>query len=722
MIKVESDALKSLKKIKENENSFQRGTLYVTKLDIKNKIKKEFTVKDKNSSLLSSSEKIRNFNIGNSIIKGGTEFYKKLIVDIKKSEKEKYEKYKKLIKKEQGFGDENEKNSFKSNKKKSKAMMWTKLALLGVAIGAGIYFIKEIYDYITKSQTFLNIKDQLKKLKPISLFFSNNSSKIIDGITSSFYVKTNGGDEISISNKRRSENPVKRSAKDFDIIMKDEVLGQNGGAFRNFLNSYDPKNSPIGYFISQPLFYFFDKLRLYLIKSFSELNMGRWRDVYQMGIWFINDKIQKLATEPILNPFAHLNLKTQDRKENIKIKAKEKIEEIYKSLNLNTYGTIRKKILLVNEDGGEKVILTISNPEDVIKKFESKIDSNDILKLRRTLKNIQEENIKVEFYSEGLSDTKIRLVVIDKNGNKKSLPPELTSMFGMYVSHVGHQFYGDKGGKDAKKELLNVIQQQVDIFVSELKAQFKESESIYGDMLAQKMYTEHFLKPNDIALQLLDSTFEYDINDVNSSFIESEIYFNKSKSSKEKMDLIIQSYFTKENNFFLRYISKLEKTIENEFGKFASYINFFDIDFSPFQYSSSHIDDKHEVLKTSIKNFYGDRDLLITDSSLSEETLKMSYENISNNIRIFSNLRNEYRLSKRERLRKIKDNFKLKLLELIDLMASHGVINYRIHKEKVLYSGDDLNGYEYSLIAQENKEEEIKLIKFDEMKNEINSL
>ena len=693
MSKIKKETTSTLKKIAKSEKSLNYAYFHITKADIRKKIKEEIEKKDGEKDFkphLSSAEKKRVFNIGNSLIKGGTEYYEKLIKNIKKSEKKKLAE----ISKRENALKEKEKEK-KNNVKKNKAAMAIKLGLLGIALGTTVYFFKEIYDYIIKSPTFLKIEKFLEKLKPTGLRFNIGSTKKIDGITSSFSLKTVGGEEISISDKKRETNPVENAAKTFDVIMTDEVLGKNGGGFNKFLNSVESTFSPVGYFISHPFFYFVGKLKKYLYNSlYSPALLARgWKEFYQFSLGDTLAKAKQFVETPIVNRYSQLQLKSQDIFERKRIELGKKInDKLIEAKHFKDDGNHKK--LKVND----YYSVSLFNSNIILDNIIKNINPNDPLSFFRLIHRIQTEELELDFSSTFAgyvsSNTIIHISSVNKKGEKGLSP--LVDITGLWINREKGDAVLDD---DVKKNVLEDLNILLDGWEKHIKDFFKTEQQTLYDLMALKMYYEHFLLPKEILSRVSDIGLKTNFDDFNEKHLEAEIYFNKERKTGEKMKMITDSYFSKDSNFFTKYLSKLENGLNDVFSKIFTYISRFDSEINAFHHLLTHENfDGHDELKKIMEHHYKNHDLIITESNISGESVEPSFDLMVNNMVLFSNKKMEFRKNKSMLLERLYNNLKAKLIAMID---KHGeYYGYVIFNGKTneQYQGDGV--YFYGLTGE----------------------
>ena len=661
MDKIEKESLKNIKKLRSNEKAINYAYFHISKADIRKKILDEINKNEdekESTPQLSSTEKRRVFNIGNSLIKGGSDFYEKLVKEIKKSEKKKFEKKIKLEKRNKA-----EEESVKNEKKKSKTKLALKMGLLGVVIGVSVYYFKQIYDILTKSPEIAKISKYLDKYRPVSLMFNLGSSKIIDGAISSFSIKTSSGDEISISDDKREKNPVEEAAKTFDVILTDDVLGKNGGGFNNFLNNIQAGSSAVGYLLSHPFFHFVDKIRKYTVKSLNNpaLLSAGWREFYQFSLGDTLSTINSFANRQIINSYSKLKLESEDV---IETKRNAFVELLRKAFEAKGYtiGDFHTSVIIdtyKKHDKTEKnTTISFKTPYGILEAIDEISDTNDPASIIRVLEMIQEENIKVGFYNTwdryNFSNTNITLY-IEKDGKKIPIPPKLVEVLGLNIVYGGDANIGDK---DEKERVRQEIQNRLNNHVSNLKKIFKENEAAIIDLLAHKMYHEHFLLPKEIISNIEDGAFEKNIDAVNHALLETEIYFNKEKPTKEKIKLITDNYFLPQNNFLKGYMSIITSSFQKTFSKIMSTIGFFNMNISPYDYLLSHEnfkndDEESEKIKNLIKSHYKNRDILISESNSSGENIDLSYEVLTAKMVSFSKMKKDFREKKTNKLKDI---------------------------------------------------------------------
>lgn len=624
--------ISSSKEIKNKimSNNSNRNSGLVIKDDVVEKIKSDTIKNDKNpnqknkkevQSNLTSVEKIRYKNIGESFTRGGRDMFSSIYLKIKSQEIKKVNEQLKTIINSVSSLKEEKKKEYKEKKKKSKAKTIAKFALFGAAMGAAVFVLKKTYDTITNFSKKLNMKEEINTYSPKSMTYHAPGSKMINGQQVSYVVKTSSGEEISISNTT-NKNEIEAAAKTTDELLANNLLGRKG--LDGFLNPKDVNKSLIGYIIFKPLESFVNLARNYFSNSIQNPKLGRlYKDFFWQISWItdmISDKINSMTYK---GKYSGVVLSSQDAYLNAKAKLKESINDLFGAKNKNRYGmkvintkndqikvyfpsySYVDKDFMLNDLYKRDVYFTLPNSRKMYETLEYIADSmsyEDVAKIANDLKNSELNFEKGKFEKKGNKGSTVytNMYITSKKGNLVNFINNL---------HAGKKFNQEDYKTNYDKFNINFTNNEKGTLYigsfenmedfwnnefEELKSnnvyELQLLENFFTDEISKllieikgrKMYLDEILSARDENIKKILKDKINLIQDDYDVHYNEEMIYGEGKSTREKMNLIIESCFSKreDKHIFLRFLRKMEdevNMIENDlymiFEKFSYRVN-----------------------------------------------------------------------------------------------------------------------------------------------------
>lgn len=578
VVKDISDILKYLRK---SEDNFKKASIYLSHEEIRNKIESSIKKKENRPSLLSTNEKMRFSKIGQSFIKGTSDYFNDFFYNLKLKERESNKKEISILNMEDFQKD------FSLKKKNGKNNFGLKLALFGAAFGISGFIIKKTYDAFLNNLNVAKINNTLSGLFPSSLKFYSSNSKIIDGEVASFVVTTSNGEEIALSNEMLSENPIEESAKTFDDINLDKILKKGMGLT---LNNTDEKSgkSIIGHLIYTPFSVYISEAKRYLYDSMSNPKIGR---AYKDMFWQLKTliKVADISTSLVdvnmglssffngesfrggfANRFGKYMLDSQNGYTNA-------VASILNNLNqICGKNKILLRVASSYTDKTRDVSITIgSSSENIREYFERLLNDGDYERFLSMAYNISRGyNFKTLLDESHDSTSGTLSVVVDSNFEDK----ELRDLFNIH----GRGFIREIGKTSSArlKDFQQTLERRgMETFSTGLRYKDESGNivvvpplnKIFSDLFPQLMnlMAHHRLNKHfDVLDSLIGLTLKNNLETVKNYddvIYENQIYFNKELKTHEKLKILTDAYFNPksvQHNFILKFLSSMEESSE----------------------------------------------------------------------------------------------------------------------------------------------------------------
>lgn len=600
---IKDDVVEKIKSISTNNDK---------KTSTKNK-------KDEVKSNLSSVEKIRYKNIGECFTRGGKDMFGSIYLKIKIQEIKKAKEQLELFINSVSSLKEEKKKEYKEKKKKSKGKTIAKFALFGAAMVATVFVLKKTYDTISNFSKKLNVKNELDSHLPKSVKYYTPGSKTIDGEPVSYAVTTSTGGEFSISTPT-GKNDIETAAKTTDDLIANNLLGRKG--LDGFLNPDDVNKSLIGYIIFKPLENFVTLTRNYFINSIQNPKIGRlYKDFFWQVSWLtdmVSDKIENMSYK---GRYSSVILSSQDAYLNAKANLKSNLNNFFNGKNgygmkiKNTnndrikvffpkYGYVDEDILL-NDAYYREIYFTLPNSKMMYDALESIVDTmsyEDVSKIANDIKNSELKFTKGKYKKVGTKGFSVytNMYITSEKGNLVNFLHNLQA--GKRYNQEDYKTENNKilinfknqnegtlfvGGFENMEDFWNNEYEKMKYNNSYALENFekfftKEISHLLLEIKSRKIYLDNFLSARDENLKkIIKDKINLIEDDYDVQYNEGMIYSNE-KSTKEKMNSIVKSYFSKneEKHIFLRFLRKMSEEanmIENDlymiFDKFSYHIN-----------------------------------------------------------------------------------------------------------------------------------------------------
>ena len=713
------DINKILKEIGRSKNAFRKSNVYLSQKEIRDKIEKSLTPKDKLSSILSTNEKIRYKNISNIFLGGSVDYFSNLIWDIKKKEnrilKDKFSKISFPI-----FEKENK--DFKLKKKSNKKLFASKLALFGVVFGTGAYLLKEIYDNFIGGESFSKINNILSSFLPVKLTFYPNANKIIDGEGSSFALKMKDGEEISISDEHFGTNPIEETSKTFDNIIFNNFLKDG---INNLLNNIGEKTdkSIIGYLIFTPLGVYINRAKEYLRDSLYNPKIPK---MYKDNLFQIK-AILATASESLgafgvdadfVGLFEGKSFigRYQSRFSNYILESKDGYTKILADIQNGFNSVVNgKKDESKYSFGTEATLLSQRDRNNYLRKIVLTSDSSDII--TNKIENFVEigsieEVIDIINKSRGGIDISTERKITKSNTTHGELSIKIETGDNYILNHIFNiktgNIHNSKNIKDAMgnneigkfryfgsdtvemmDETEKYLKDKFNPIKESINEKLKNASDLIFELFAQKQLQKFYDTQDKITDFLTKNNLE-NIKRYETDISDDYIYFNKNTSTYEKLNFLTDLYFDGRNekgNFIHNFITRMGDYTDDNIVKMENIINNFNNHFSAFDYIShiSSINKKDET-DDAIKDFYSKQTILMSQTSDISTHLGASNRTFLHILSNFTKSKYNFR------------NSKLSLLKRLFLKI------YNIAKEKSSYF--EGNGYDWKLKIYANMEKE----------------
>ena len=567
-------------------------------------------------SNLSSVEKIRYQNIGKSFAIGGKDIIGSIYLKIKLQEIKKAKERLESITNSFSLKDE-KKKEYKEKKKKSKGKTMTKFALFGLAIGATVLILKKTYDCIKDFSKKADIKKETNSYVPASLSYHAKGSKQIDGENTSYVITSSSGIEIPISDSS-GKNDVEEAAKTTDELIIKNVLGRIG--LDGFLNPDDVNKSLIGYIIFKPLETFVKLTTKYFADSIRNPKLGRLQEDFYWQIEWLTDMISdKIENMTYKGRYSSVTLHSQDEYLQSVAKLKNSLNKNLVAGSTSLGGKIERvsgytglRIVMPEHENYEgdkrQIYFYLPDAKTVYENIEYIIENSsheDIIKMASNLKDGRLKIGESGFEKANTTEIKTNMHIHGSSGDKD------IAKFINWVQNAKHGYYKNYTEAGGKISIGFTNQNSGKIYVGNWKSDkakeeywYKEYYSVvknnykkidgvanyFGkditrmmvEIKTRKMFLDEFLKTRDENLKklvvdkinLLQDDFDVSYNE--------EMIHDLDVSTKDKMETILDSYFSvdERRHIFLRYFSKLTSefnVVENEMymtiQKFTSNIN-----------------------------------------------------------------------------------------------------------------------------------------------------
>ena len=719
------DASKTLKMIRKSEKNIKKASLLLSQYEVHERIKKfiaEKDTKDDKQSTLSTREKIRYGKIGDSFIRGGEDYFKKLTSDIKKEEKKKFKEKKKQLK------DAETKNKLntKDPKKKIKATNKIKWILLSAAFVGIAFGIKKLMDVYKDYSRHINIHKSLNEILPQKVQFHSGAAKTIEDEQTSFSLTTQDGTEMSLSEDKYGKNPVEDAAHNFDDILIVEML-KNG--FGKFINNIENGTSVVGYMVFKPLETFLNAARIYIYDGFTNPKIPK---LYKDACSALTSLSSSFSTmldnlnKPIKLSYTHLRLTSQNE-------YRQRVENVRTNIEIlvnkgNQFSTLQSGWRTAN------LHLTLNEPPVAItEKFEALAKSSykEFETRRRDLiKSV--DSLKIDWAGGTGGDYTFAATPSFKLSD--DVPENGITMFlGMQIkwdggSHtIGRSWIPgrqDEKNQEAIEDMLNIVRADANKAMIVLRDDIRNFlETQLVEMRALSYYEEYVIKPKEAMMDIVKTNVAPYYHNFQEKYVDDIIFNKKDVPTKDKLNELINSYFSnqnpKETNFILKYLHRMENSLDaredyihNIFYRFKTYLNPFHTFFDEYtDQSNFDVDKKNDLIFNAMKSSktitMGEYSDSITMSGISDDYITKSLNDYMENkislkqelVNILENIVSE----NFDLLKKAKNEIGVfHKIDVVNLHKNYDANNNRVNSHFELKTKNDSNNQNQEIISIEN--------------------